>query len=272
MRTTHESAFNIFNKLKDSRRPYVITGSHASFQYHHWLYPIPKIVELRIHAEDYDYWMNSLNGEAAYISEIPPTTDVVKNINVAVLLASNLSAQIYHNRRTFSDLHYEAPEDLCVEFLQNLVAEITVMEILAILLAQRHVFRWNYFCEQVAVLGLARDAGILLEVINEHTQQRLMPQTIIDQFFNKIVQAEAMNDRCFPHTWRVKLALKRQNENEKDVAVTYPRTSQKWGVKVVLPRYIMDKLVLDLGYSSPDQSFGKASEFENIHVVANRVA
>jgi hypothetical protein len=267
MLTDHLQTSQILDKIGTSRRPYVITGSRASFQYHHWLHPAPKIIELRIYPEDYEYWKDSLQGEAIYVSKIPPTTDMMESLDAAVLLTRNLNAQIYHNKRTFADLHYESPEDLCIEFLQNSVAEITAMETLAIWLVQRLTFRWDYFCEQATVHGLTREGGILLDVINEHTQQSLMPQAVIDRLFCKTGQADGMNDRYYPYTWRVKLALRRQNE--KELAVTYPRTSQKWGVKVVLPRYIMDKLVLDLDYALPDQFLGVTSDFENMPAVAN---
>ena len=144
------------------------------------------------------------------------------------------------------------------------------MEFLAILLIQRRAFQWDYFCKRVTALGLAREAGILLEVINEHTQQSLMLQRVIDQLFHNSVQSAVSENSYYPHTWRVKLALKRNQE--KDVAITYPKTSRKSGSKVVLPRYIMDKLVLDLDYAWRNQILPIPSELANEHAVANIVA
>jgi hypothetical protein len=270
MTNTHETTSQLFNKLKTSQRPYVITGSQASFRYHRWLYPVPQIVELRIYSEDYGYWVNLLQGEAVYISETPPTTEMMKSFDVAVLLAKNLNAQICQNQRTMADLRYESAEDLCINFLAGLVTETPIMELLAILLIQRQTFKWEYFCKKAMARGLAREAGILLEVINEHTQQSLMPQSVIAQFFQSMAKNDDLVDGYFPHTWRVRLALKRGNE--RDLTITYPQTSQKWGVKVVLPRYIMDKLVLDLDYAWRNQSLDVACELENRLTAVNIVS
>jgi hypothetical protein len=139
------------------------------------------------------------------------------------------------------------------------------MEFLAILLMQRRNFQWQYFYEQVMTLGLTREAGILLEIINEHSQRNLMPQHVIDQLFQSTTGSNAFADSYFPHTWRVKLALKRLIE--KDLAITYPRTSRKWGVKVILPRYMMDKLVLDLDYAWRTQKPEANTDFADRQVI-----
>ena len=269
MTNAHETTSQLFNKLKSSQRPYVITGSRASVQYHRWLSPAPQIVELRIYPEDYGYWMNLLQGEAIYVSETPPTTEMMKGLEMGVLLSKKLDAQIYQNNRAFAGLHYESPEDLCIDFLAGLVTETPVMEFLAILLMQRQTFQWEYFCQKATASGLAREAGILLEVINEHTQQNLMPQSVIEQLFQGTVKNDDLMDGYFPHTWRVRLALRRKNE--RDLTITYPRTSRRWGVKVVLPRYIMDKLVLDLDYAWRNQFSDINSAFEDKPAVTNSV-
>jgi hypothetical protein len=270
MKTTHEKISQILNKLKNSRRPYVITGSRASVLYHRWLSPVPKIVELRIYPEDHGYWVNLLQSEAVYVSETPPTTEMMNSFDVAVLLKKDLNDAICLNKRTVDDLCYESPEDLCVHFLESLVAEIAAMEFLAVLLVQRLTFRWDYFGDRVTARGFAREAGILLEVINEHTQQSLMPKTAIDFLFNKAMKVGVTNHGYYPFTWRVRLALKRINKNE--IGVTYPQTSRKWGVKVVLPRYIMDKLVLDLDYVWRNQGSTKTSELTDKNAIINMAA
>lgn len=256
-----QTTAQIFNRLKTSERPYLITGSQASYCYHRWLSPAPKVIELRIFPEDYEWWKNFLRDAAAHVSDLPPMSNRMENLDSAIILSKNLETSIYQHRRTFADLHYESPEELCLDLLQISIAETTAMESLAIWLVQRQTFQWDYFCEQATVLGLTREAGILLDVVNEHTQQSLMPQFVIDQLFKKTAGAGLMNDCYYPHTWRVKLALRRQNENEKDLAITYPQTSRKWGIKVVLPRYIMDKLTLDLDYVL--RNYALVANFEN---------
>jgi hypothetical protein len=249
---THDRISQILGKLKNSQRPYVIAGSQASYRYHRWLSPAPKVIELKIYPEDYEWWKNFLLDEMAYVSDTPPTSGEVENFDVAVLLTKNLEPLIYQNRRNYADLHYESPEDLCIEFLTGLITETSIMETLAILLMQRKTFQWDYFSKRVIALGLAREAGILLEIINGHTQQNLMPQAVIDLLFHETTHNDELKQRCYPFTWRVRLAIKRGEE--KEIKITYPQVSQKWGVKVVLPLYIMEKLVLDLDYAWRAQS------------------
>jgi hypothetical protein len=270
MTAIHDTISRIFNKLKASQRPYVITGSRASIQYHRWLSPVPKIIELRIYPEDYGYWVNLLQGEAIYVSETPPTTELMQGLEMGVLLSKKLDAQIYQNKRSIAGLHYESPEDLCIHFLENLAAEIATMEFFAILLMQRQTFQWEYFCNKAAASGLAREAGILLEVIDEHTQLNLMPQSAIEQLFQNAAKNDNLMDGYFPHTWRVRQALRRGNE--RDLTITYPRTSRKWRAKVVLPRYIMDKLVLDLDYAWRNHGSTKISELTEKSAITNMVA
>ncbi|GEM_PF-5825693 len=267
MTADRDTISQIFNKLKTSQRPYVITGSRASVQYHRWLSPVPKIIELRIYPEDYGYWVNLLQGEAIYVSETPPTTELMQGLEIGVLLSKKLHAQIYQNKWSIAGLHYESPEDLCINFLAGLATETPIMELLAILLIQRQAFKWEYFCNKAAASGLAREAGILLEVINEHTQQNLMPLRVIEQLFQSMAKNDGLMDGYFPHTWRVRQALRRGNE--RDLTITYPRTSRKWGAKVVLPRYIMDKLVLDLDYAWRNQFSNMNSAPEDQRVVEN---
>jgi hypothetical protein len=137
------------------------------------------------------------------------------------------------------------------------------MEFLAILLIQRRVFKWDYFCQRVVALGMARAAGILLEVVNEHTQQDLMPWRVIDQLFRGAAKSEFLKDSYYPYTWRVKTALKRNQE--KSIPINYPKISQKWEMKVVLPRYIMEKLELDLDYAWRNQTADISSELASQH-------
>jgi hypothetical protein len=247
MTTTQEKTSQILDKLKKSRRPYVITASQASYRYHRWLSPAPKVIALRIYPDDYEWWRNTLLDETIYVSDAPPTSEMVESHAAAVLLLKSLEPLIYQNRRTYADLHYESPEDLCIEFLTGLITETSIMETLAILLIQRRIFQWDYFCKRVIALGLAREAGILLEIINNHTQQNLMPQAVIDLLFRETTHNDELKQRYYPFTWRVRLSIKRGEE--KEIKITYPQVSQKWGIKVVLPLYIMEKLVLDLDYA-----------------------
>jgi len=259
MITPDQPTAQIFNRLKNSPRPYVITGSQASYRYHRWLSPAPKVIELRIFPEDYEWWKNFLQNEATHVSDVPPKSNMMENIDAVILLSKNLEASIYQKRRTFADLYYESPEELCIRFLTGLTTETSIMETLAIFLMQRKTFQWDYFCKRVIALGLARETGIFLEIINEHTQQNLMPPAVIDLLFQKTTNDDKLKHCYYPFTWRVKLAIRRGDE--KEVKITYPQISRKWGSKVVLPLYIMEKLVLDLDYawrapsSVPDSNF-----------------
>jgi len=254
-----QTTAQIFNRLKSSPRPYVITGSQASYRYHRWLSPAPKVIELRIFPEDYEWWKNFLQDEVIHVSDLPPASNMMENIEAAIILSKNLEASIYQYQRTFSDLHYESPEKLCINFLTGVITETSIMETLAILLMQRKAFQWDYFCKRIIALGLAREAGILLEIINDHTQQNLMPPAVIELLFQKTTHDNDLKECYYPFTWRVKLAIRRGDE--KEVKITYPQISRKWGRKVVLPLYIMEKLVLDLDYawrapsSVPDSNF-----------------
>lgn len=237
----------IFDLLKQARLPYVITGSHASFQYHHWLFPVANVLELRIYSEDLDSWRRILRADAVHVDEQPPTSKMMKDLDGAVVLSISLTSAIHDRKRILDDLHFESPEDLCLEFLQSFATETALMEILALLLAQRRGLQWEYFCRCLLQARLGREAGILLDVINEHTRQNLMPLAISNLLFEHAGRREDSMRAYFPSTWRVKQALRQQREN--DLQITYAQTSQKWGYQVILPRYLMDKLVLDLGYA-----------------------
>ncbi|MEK7728058.1 MAG: hypothetical protein AAB354_06550 [candidate division KSB1 bacterium] len=166
------------DRLKQAAFPYVITGSHASFQYHHWLLPVANILEVRIHPEDLSSWVQTLRAETIYVDEKPPTSKMMKDLEGAVVLSKSLTREFYDRKRIIANLCYESPEDLCLEFLKSIATETASMEILALLLAQRRGLQWEYFSTCLLHARLGREAGILLDVINEHTRQSLMPLAI----------------------------------------------------------------------------------------------
>lgn len=85
-----------------------------------------------------------------------------------------------------------------------------------------------------------------------------MPPAVIGLLFQKTTHDNDLKECYYPFTWRVKLAIRRGNE--KEIKITYPQISQKWDCKVVLPLYIMEKLVLDLDYAWRISS--RASDFD----------
>ncbi len=237
---------DIFARLKQANLPYVITGSHASFQYHHWLFPVANILELRIYPQDLRSWQQNLRAEKTHVAEKPPTSKMLQNLESAVVLSTSLTPEIYNRKRSIAELDYESPEDLCLEFLKPFITETALMEILAVMLAQRQVLEWEYFCGRLLQAQLGHEAGILLDVINEHTRQALMPVAISNLLFERASRREDSTSVYYPSTWRVQQALRQHRESE--LKVTYAQTSQRWGYKVILPRYLMDKLVLDLSH------------------------
>ena len=78
-------------------KPYLITGSQATYQYHRWLTPLENLVTLQVHAMDKPAW-RLLAGDGCGVFEKLPTTAQLRTMPKALVLDPTLEPGRYQRR------------------------------------------------------------------------------------------------------------------------------------------------------------------------------
>ncbi len=123
--------------LKD-RLPgdYLIVGPHASYAYHQWMFPIAKMIHLRIRASDLEKWRAVLSEPWTVRGQTSTSGDMYSAVRLAVL-EMTLTDAPWAKRRLINGLTYVSPEDWCLELLSRAQSQISISEVTAMLIVQR---------------------------------------------------------------------------------------------------------------------------------------
>lgn len=228
-------------KLVTAPYPYLVTGSHASFQYHCWLSPTPGVTVLRVYKVDTPRWLEYLNGEKVCPFLTTPTTRQVAECESAVVLRYDLEAAVYSRRRIKDGICYESAEDLCIGLLIAARGESSLSEVAAILVAQRGRLDWEYLIERATASGQAASLGILAELVNQEVGHTLVPAAVIERL-RRQAQRERVLEVFPPYHQR-----RPARRSRKDMPVSaYQEISARWRIPVALPGYVVSKVVFDL--------------------------
>jgi len=153
---------------------YLIVGPHASYAYHHWMFPIAKMIHLRIRADDLEKWPAVL-GEPWTVRASPPTSDDARGAVRLAILEIKLTDALLSRRRVINGLTYISPEDLCVELLKAEKSQILISEVAALLVSQRQKLDWDYLCRQVVVANMGERLTRIIETTNHEAGRALLP-------------------------------------------------------------------------------------------------
>lgn len=242
-----DRARQVFDKLTRIKDPYLVTGHYATYQYHRWRFPVEGLVTLKVYEEDTEKWREHLREARVFLSSNPPYHSELENGQPLVVLKQDLEPSLYDHRRVIEEVNYQSPEDVCLELLHTSRNELSIGEAMAILVRRRKDLDWQYVYQKAAALSLARELGILLDIINHEAGRTVMPPEVINHLFEQAKREEtprSVEGQYYPFHWKVKFAIR---DNKLDTLVLpYPEISEKWGLKVALPRHVAQKILLDL--------------------------
>ncbi|HKZ68926.1 MAG TPA: hypothetical protein VJ020_02540 [Anaerolineales bacterium] len=153
---------------------YLIVGPHASFAYHRWLRPIPKMIHLRIRAGDLAQWQTALAPPWVTRVSPPASADTQSAMRLAIL-ETGLTDALHARRRMMSGLAYISPEDWCVALTREAKTQIAISEVAALLVAQRQKLDWAYLNRQIAAAELGERFTRIIETINREAGRPLLP-------------------------------------------------------------------------------------------------
>jgi len=213
-------------------RPYLIIGSQAAYQYHHWLTPLDNLASIQVYAADAPTW-RQLAGDGVAMFEALPTTAQIRAVRKAVVLEPTLARERYQRCQMLDGLAFVAPEDLCLDLVERARGETSPAEVAAILIARREVLDWTMLLAQAGQRGLARRLGVLIEATGVELGADLAPAWFVGQL-HRLAEGEPFNDQDYP-------AARRRVMSE-----TYPMLSERWGVRLRLPHHVIGKVVFDL--------------------------
>jgi hypothetical protein len=214
--------------------PYLVTGPQAAFEYHRWLAPLENLVTLQVYEDDLSAWQPGA-GDECRIFQAPPTAAQVRAAAEAIILDPTLEMERYRRRRTIGGLTFVAPEDLCLDLLARARGETSLGEAAAILVTQRGTLAWDLLLEQAGRRGLVRQLGALLDAINIETTAELAPPKIIRELGRRV---DRMTQPLEPGVY--------PPGRHQTIPLSYQPIAERWGVRLVLPPYVIGKVVMDL--------------------------
>lgn len=217
-------------------KPYLITGSQATYQYHRWLTPLENLVTLQVHAMDKPAW-RLLAGDGCGVFEKLPTTAQLRTMPKALVLDPTLEPGRYQRRQMIEGLAFITPEDLCLDLVERARGETSPAEVAAILIARRESLDWQLLLTQAGQRGLARRLGALLEATGLELGADLAPAWFVTSL-HRLAETEPSSGQDYPA------------EHRRTVQATYPSLAERWGVQLRLPYHVIGKVVLDLSTRS----------------------
>ena len=253
---------NLMEKFEfiGEKLPYVITGSHAAYHYHHYLNP-PKVVEIKIEPLDEGKWIAFLTDEKTrvFLSNIIETRKVK---NYVKIIHSSRPVKIIRER-TKQGYYIEKPEFLIIEFLER-QTQSSIIETVALIVQNNTRIIWSGSSGVVHLsksYGISRRFGFLLDAINLEAQEPVVKAEIIKNIKNEVI---GKSDEIFP---RDEIFLSRFNElrnklvhqslmTDKEMEELervkkhfegYKELGEKWGIQTILPRDVIRKTLDDLG-------------------------
>jgi hypothetical protein len=211
-------------------RPYLITGPQAAYQYHRWLAPLENLIPLQVYAEDVSDW-RQMREAMWQVFEETPTTSQIQGVKKAIILDPTLESERYQRRWVIEGLTFIAPEDLCLDLIERARGETSLAEAVAILIAQRDRLNWDVLVNQAEQRRLARHLGAVMEALNTEAQTSLVSQEVIVELHHR------------HHSPPEKIIY--PPGRHRSVPPVYQPITKQWGVNLVLPRYVISKVLLD---------------------------
>jgi hypothetical protein len=154
-----------------------------------------------------------------------------------MVLEPTLESGRYQRRQTIDGLAFIAPEDLCLDLVEQARGETSPAEVAAILIARREALDWPVLLAQARARGLARRLGALIEATGIEMGADLAPVWFVTQL-HLLAEAEPYRGQDYPA------------ERRRMAQMTYPALIERWGVCLRLPYYVIGKVVLDLSARS----------------------
>lgn len=161
--------------LKD-RLPgdYLIVGPHASYAYHRWMFPIAKMIHLRIRADDLEKWRAVLSEPWTTLHRIPTHDDTRSALRLAVL-ETTLTEALWKRHQIIKGLSYISLEDLAAEMLAGAEGQISILEVAGMLIAQKDKLDWSYFLARVAENRTYPWLKAIIEIVNMEIGREFVP-------------------------------------------------------------------------------------------------
>jgi hypothetical protein len=245
--------------LINDKLPYALTGSYAAYYYHRYMIP-PKVFEIKIRSGDEGKWIAFLTDEQTRVF-IGSVTEKRKIKNYVRLLHSFLPIESIRSKAE-EGYYIEKPEFLLIELLGR-ETQNSIVEAVAIILRKKDLkwFGKDGLINLAEKYGISRRLGFLLDAINFESSKPLIEEEITKRIKESV---KGRSEEMFPRDdvlltrfqeLRDKLAhqaLLTKSEKEELEKISgrlesYKDLSEKWGLRVILPRETIRKVLEDFG-------------------------
>lgn len=243
--------------------PYAVTGSHAAYQYHHYLNP-PGVYKLKIRPIDVGKWIAFLTDKntRVFLDEARET----KPVNQYIKLVPSPIDIVDIRHRSYSGYYIEKIEPLLIELLLR-ETQTSIIEVAAMIIQNASHIKWRGEKGVVRLAvesNAARRLGFLLDAINSESNLNIVDEEVISTIKNKV---KGRSTILFPND---NIQLSRYNELKEKTShrslVTdeeyskhlkaleryegYLELGEKWGLQSILPRNVIRKTLTDLGVNA----------------------
>jgi len=221
----------------------------------------PRVFEIKIEPQDEGKWIAFLTDEKTRVF----LGDVIERRRISSYVRLLHSPKQVNLIRAETERGYyiEKPEFLLMELLER-QTQTSVVEAIAIILQNKDQLRWRGnegIIDLACNMGFSRRLGFLLDAMNFEAAKSLIKEGIVQGVKSDV---RGKSDETFPRDemflsrfreLRNKLAHKAlltRNEIEelermKERFEGYRLLGEKWGIRTILPRDVVRKVLEDLG-------------------------
>lgn len=225
------SSRRVLDKLRASHLDYVVADAYAAYQFHH--HSTPAKMDMYVRERDLNTWIALLaeGSVALSIDDIPSEKPAKENIHIHSALNDELTGQSV----AIQGVRYLSAEALVVRGLEA-QDTFSLTDALAILTVKKNTLDWKQLLALASQRRLLRELGSCLDIINLESGQGVFPNNLIDEILEK---ADMSNETTFPRPAEMGPFTERE-------PIDYPETSERWNMKILLPKALVSKIVTDL--------------------------
>lgn len=204
---------------------FVIGGSYAA--YVHSGYATPGKMDIYVKREDVGKWIALLSDKFTSVSVDDMLSEKLAKQNIHI--HSSLTQEMITDSVTLDGIRYHKPENLVIDGLRE-QTEFALTDAFAILIKKRKEVDFNKLLKLAKYENLEKELGACMEIINSESRKKIFDEKILRKIRSGL---DLSRKRFFPR-------------NKTEESIEYKEISDKWGLRIALPRALILKIITDM--------------------------
>lgn len=203
---------------------FVIGGSYAA--YIHSGYAAPGKIDIHVKKEDVGKWIALLSDKFTSVSVDDILSEKLARQNIHI--HSSLTQEMINDSVILDGIRHLRPENLVIDGLME-QSEFAITDAFAILIRKRKDIDFDKLLKLAKSENLERELGACLEIINSESKKKIFDDKILRKMRSGV---DLSRRRFFPR-------------NKTEESIDYKEISDKWGLRIALPRAFVSKIITD---------------------------